>query len=159
MKQGFLAALLLIFIVSSAGCGVAKTPSTSTQLTTGTVTATITYKLELQSWSWHEDYGYAIAEGEIKNISSSRMENVEAVISWYTEDGEFITSDSALIEYDPIMPGQTSPFKVTAKYNPAMNKARPGFKFLMGESIDWTKAGSTTTTTATIVTMPPITPQ
>ena len=46
-----------------------------------------------------------------------------------------ITSDSSLIEYDPILPGQTSPFKVIERYNPAMEKANIEFKHMWGNRI------------------------
>ena len=51
--------------------------------------------------------------------------------------GGFITSDDALIDYNPILPGQTSPFKAMATENPAMRKASIDFKELMGGSIEW----------------------
>jgi hypothetical protein len=92
-------------------------------------------QLELVAFSWHEEYTYAILEGQIKNISKESMKSVEAVASFYDEKGGFITSSEALIEYNPILPGQTSPFKVMATWNPAMKKAGVEFKFLMGGTI------------------------
>lgn len=128
------------------GCFIDKSTSTSpiSDNTSTIITITPTHQLELQSWSWHSEYGYAIAEGQVKNISDESLKNVEVVITWYTEDYTFITSDSALIEYNPILPGQTSPFKVYATYNPAMFKAGIDFKFFMGGTISWIKVNSTT---------------
>lgn len=91
--------------------------------------------LELISWSWSEEYGYVTAEGQIKNISGQKLKNVEALVTWYDKTGDMVTSDNALVEYNPIMPGQTSPFKVMEKYNPAMNKASIEFKFMWGYKI------------------------
>lgn len=62
--------------------------------------------LRLLSWRWGEEYSYAIAEGQVRNVSAASLKNVTAVVTWYTASGEMITSDSALIEYNPIMPGQ-----------------------------------------------------
>lgn len=92
-------------------------------------------KLEVQSWSWGEVYDYAIAEGKVKNISSEPLKNVEAVLEVADKNGNFISSEGALIEYDPLLPGQSSPFKVHVRWNPAMQKASLGFKELMGSSI------------------------
>lgn len=93
--------------------------------------------LELQSWSWHIEYDYAIAEGTVKNISSTSLKNVQAIVTFHDKAGGFITSDDALIEYDPILPGQTSPFKVMARHNPAMKNAGIDFKQLMGGTLQW----------------------
>ena len=92
-------------------------------------------KLLLLNWTWHEEYGYAIVEGEVKNISQETLKNVEAVAKFYTADKKFITSDDSLIAYNPILPGQTSPFKVSTTHNPAMNSASITFKEPMGGAI------------------------
>lgn len=79
--------------------------------------------------------GYAIVTGEVKNISGQSLKNVEAVATWYDKDGGFIRSDSTLIAYNPILIGQTSPYKVMSTHNPAMAKYSIGFKSLFGTAI------------------------
>ena len=92
-------------------------------------------QLEVVSSNWSENYGYATYEGQVKNISNSKMDNVQAVVTWYDRNGNMITSSSALIEYNPILPGQISPFKVMKTYNPAMYKAGVEFSKLMGGTL------------------------
>ncbi|MBE9582555.1 MAG: zinc ribbon domain-containing protein [Proteobacteria bacterium] len=92
-------------------------------------------QLVLVNSRWSEDYGYATYEGQVKNISSLKLENVQAVVTWYDRNDNMITSSSALIEYNPILPGQSSPFKVMKTYNPAMQKAGVEFSHLMGGTI------------------------
>jgi hypothetical protein len=91
--------------------------------------------LELISWNWSESYGYAQAEGQVKNISGKSLKNIQAMVSWYTKDGEFITNADALLEYNPILPDQVSPFTVMTTHNPAMKKARIEFKTLFGGTV------------------------
>jgi hypothetical protein len=91
--------------------------------------------LELVDWRWSTEYGYAKAEGRVKNISGDSLEHVQAVVTWETKAGDFITSDSTLIEYDPILPDQTSPFTLMARENPAMHTAYVQFKYLLGGAI------------------------
>ena len=91
--------------------------------------------LELLNWQWSEEYGYITAEGQVKNISGRKLERVEVLVTWYDKDGNMITYSSSLIEYDPILPGQISPFKVMKNYNPAMEKARIEFKYMWGNKI------------------------
>lgn len=74
-------------------------------------------------------------EGRVTNISDAALRNVTAVVTWYTEDGQFVTSDDALIEYNPILAGQTSPFEVMSGTNPAMKRFRVEFKELFGGTI------------------------
>lgn len=94
-------------------------------------------ELLLLSWRWSHQHGYATAEGQLKNISNRRLENVQAVVTWLDASGNFITSDTGLVEYRPLLPGQTSPFRVMVPHNPAMKSARIDFKFLLGGSIPW----------------------
>jgi len=92
-------------------------------------------QLELLKYSWHIEYGYAILEGQVKNTSSRPLVNVLALASFYDASDGFITSADAIIEFNPILPGQISPFRVMATRNPAMKKAAVEFKYLMGGSI------------------------
>lgn len=91
--------------------------------------------LEIESWRWSTAHGYAKAEGQVRNISGKSLENVTAVVTFYDKDGKFITSADSLIDYNPILSGQVSPFSVLARYNPAMGKATLEFKYLMGGTI------------------------
>jgi hypothetical protein len=96
--------------------------------------------LELVKYTWHLESGYAILEGQVRNISARSLENVAAVASFYDNDGGFIASSDALIDYNPVLPGQTSPFKVLKTENPAMSRARVEFKELMGGTIPYRNA-------------------
>lgn len=92
-------------------------------------------RLELKSPSWHEEYGYAVAEGSVTNLTDEPMRNVLAVAVFYDQSGNVITSDSALIQYQVLLPGQTSPFKVMANWNPAMKTSSTEFQEFGGGTI------------------------
>lgn len=96
--------------------------------------------LLLIGYTFEIDHGYAILEGQVKNVSDHALKNVEAVGTFYDSGGNFITSSDALIAYNPILPGQTSPFKVMETENPAMKKAGVEFKALMGGTIPFKQA-------------------
>lgn len=91
--------------------------------------------LELLTWHWSSGHNYVTAEGQVKNISGRKLERVQALVTWYDSNGNMITSDDSLIKYDPIMPGQVSPFKVMERYNPQMKSANIEFKFMWGNRI------------------------
>ena len=87
--------------------------------------------------------GYAYLQGEVKNVSNRPLENVMVQVSWYTDSEEFITSDDALINLNPILPGQTSPFKTITTLNPAMSNCKMSFKALFGGSISYRTSDGT----------------
>lgn len=58
-----------------------------------------------------------------------------AVVTFTTADGSFITSDTGLIEYDPLLPNQTSPWKVMTRWNPRMQRASVEFKTMFGGTL------------------------
>ena len=126
--------LSLLYLGNESGGRAPSSAARSTLTTPPTPSGPL---LVLRSWSWSTEYGYATASGEVKNISGAPLSNVEAIVSFYDRNGTFITSDDALIDYNPVMPGQTSPFKVMATENPAMKTARIEFKELMGTTIPY----------------------
>ncbi len=78
---------------------------------------------------------YITYEGQVTNNTSQPMRRVVAVTTYTTEDGTFITSDDALIDFDPLLPDQTSPFSVITRYNPAIAWCSVQFKELLGGTI------------------------
>lgn len=82
-----------------------------------------------------QDSGYMIAEGTVTNNTTEALKDVAAVVSFNDASGKLVTSEDSLIEYNPILAGQTSPFKVMATYNPAMATCSVSFKELMGGEI------------------------
>jgi hypothetical protein len=82
-----------------------------------------------------ESGGYHYVEGQVKNVSDESLKNVVVVATWYDKDGNFIKTDDALIDYNPILPGQTSPFKTITSGNPAMSRYTVEFKHLLGGTI------------------------
>lgn len=103
------------------------------------VAARANAKLQLLDWNWRIEHGYAIAEGRVKNVSNRSLENLQAAVTFKTKDGQFIKAADALIDLNPILPGQTSNFKVMASQNPAMKTASVEFKVLFGGSVAWYK--------------------
>ena len=93
--------------------------------------------LELRSWRWRESVGYAIVEGDVANMSSESLDRIEAVVTWRARDNEVVASESALVEQQPIPAGQSSPFRVLTKWNPAMHSASINFRVFYGTNVKW----------------------
>lgn len=89
--------------------------------------------LELQAYSWsHEDdSNYAIVVGQVKNISKKSIDAIEAVANFSDAKGTYISNNSSLIDYNPLLPDQNSPFKVMVPWNPAFKNLQIEFKQLM----------------------------
>jgi hypothetical protein len=94
--------------------------------------------LELQSWRCGTEHGFIRVRGEVKNVSSAKLENVMVVGKFYTKSGDFVKSESALIDYNPILPMQLSPFEAIGTENPAISDCKISFKSLLGGSIAYT---------------------
>jgi len=93
--------------------------------------------LRVHGWRWDVEHRFAVVQGEVENISGRRLSRAMVVASFYTSDGQFITAETSFIEYNPIMPGQRSPFKVMARHNPLMASVRIDFKEFGGGAIPW----------------------
>jgi hypothetical protein len=151
---GFILALILGAVGMSMGGSSPSAPARSTTTSAPAVTpssastapaiavrpsapAAPTYELALISSRGYESDGggYHIVEGRVKNVSDQSLKNVAAVATWFDKDGEFIKSDDALVDYNPILPGQISPFKTMSSTNPAMTKYTVEFKTLFGGSL------------------------
>ncbi len=140
---GFIIFTVFILVISGSS-NSNKTPTTSSNTTSNTVTATGP-QLELLSYNCDKEYGYFTISGQVKNISGNSLKNVTAVGSTYAKDKTFINSESTLIEYNPILPNQTSPFKVMMTENPQMSKCNVDFKYLIGGSIEFKDSSNVVT--------------
>ena len=95
--------------------------------------------LIVESWSWRVEDGYAFVIGEVTNRSTQKIENIDVIISYHTKEGTLVKTDSALVEYNPTLPGQTTPFEVITRYNPRIETAQLNFKHLLfGGTIRYT---------------------
>ena len=92
-------------------------------------------KLIIEGWRFTTEYGFVKVAGDVTNNTSSPMENVMAVATFYTDDGVFVKTSEALTSYNPILPGQRSPFEVVDIGNPAIQRATVAFKTLLGGAI------------------------
>jgi hypothetical protein len=98
------------------------------------VTSNPPASLALNVFRWKaNEYGYVDVEGQLTNTSDRSIRSLQGLIEFYDADGQFITSQFVPITITPLMPGQTSPFKSVAKYNPQMHLAKMRFKTYEGE--------------------------
>ena len=93
--------------------------------------------LELISFTWRQTLSgrWLETEGLVKNTSPYSINDVQAVVWYYDGEGDFVTAEDDFIMYNPLLAGQTSPFKVTGSGTPAVKKAKVKFKFYNGADI------------------------
>ncbi len=94
--------------------------------------------LELLSWKCEKEHGYVFVLGEVRNVSSRSLENITAVGTFRTKNGDLVKTETALVEYNPILPGQASPFKAGGTDNPQITSCAVAFKHLLGGSVSFT---------------------
>ncbi len=144
LSSGVKFLIVIAALAASSATMNADASSTSSTTTTTSTTSNLTQEepevseplLELLNYSGSRSYGYITIEGEVKNISNEKMESIQAVVRTYDANGDFVTSSDALIDYDPILADQTSPFSVMVKDNPAIENYRVEFKKFWGGTIE-----------------------
>ena len=69
------------------------------------------YDLEVESFSCDIStaQSYVTVRGRVKNVSGSTLEDIQAVAD-YSPSATFITSDTASIDDNPLLPDQSSPW-------------------------------------------------
>lgn len=92
-------------------------------------------RLALISASCKTEYGYHECKGFVKNLTNQSLRNIEILITWLDANGVPQESDDALIEYNPILAGQESPWSTIGKANPSLTRFRVTAKELMGGSV------------------------
>lgn len=138
---GVIAIVLVLFV---GYCAVVSRPSGSGSSSEGNISSppeeeaiATTPPLLVRSWRCYTEYSYIFVEGEVQNQSPDKIDHLEAVATFSTSNGDLVKSDDAIVEYDPILPGQISPFKVGTTTNPAISKCDIGFKLLLGGTVDF----------------------
>lgn len=127
--------VIILALVIAAASTPSITPSPSPDTVVSSDEASSDPILNLVSAHCSREYGFVIIEGTVQNTSSSSLDNVEAVGAFYGRDGAFVKSDSTLINFNPVLAGQASPFKVMTTDNPAISACKVQFKSLMGGTI------------------------
>jgi hypothetical protein len=77
--------------------------------------------------------GHVAVRGEVRNITAQQLERTLVTVTWRDENGQFITSGVALIDEDPILAGDTSPFEVVSTWTRQMATYDVRFTTLRGE--------------------------
>ena len=127
-------AVLALLLVACASEDTANPRSTVLAPIISAPAARVGPVLIVEDWncSTEPDIGYSYFKGLVTNNSASALSNVLAVGTWFDSQGGFITSENALIDYDPLLPGQTSPFEVIIRWNPAMEQCQLEFSEFFG---------------------------
>jgi hypothetical protein len=107
--------------------------------------------LVVGSWNCttERDTDYVTIRGEIKNASDSSIKGLDIVVTLRTADGTFVTSDDGMPDYETILPGQTSPFHVLIRHNPAVRTADLSLKNDDRELVEFSGPHSKSCTDAT----------
>lgn len=92
-------------------------------------------ELKIKSWRCDIEENYTYVRGEVKNLTDQKIEHVLAVATYKNKAGELVKSDDALVEFDPLMPGQTSPFEVITRNNPEITNCELNFATMRGRQL------------------------
>ncbi len=131
--------LIAFLVVLVAGC--ASTTLTS-QLTTAKPTASPVPEeprlLLLAVNGTKASRSYLQIDGIVRNVTSQSLQNVIAIALLCDDNGKFLFSDESRLSYNPIRPGQESPFKILIREDPKISGGAIRFKALNGGEIAMT---------------------
>lgn len=85
-------------------------------------------ELVLRAWRWREGYELVTVEGQVTNISKKMIEQISAVATFYDTYEATLFSAAAPIDRDPFPAGETSMFRIVARFNPSINSV--GVRFV-----------------------------
>lgn len=89
--------------------------------------ASVALIIEDSSW-YRERYGsYVTAEGRVTNNTAVTINYAKVLIEYYTDNLTFVTSDWSYLELTALLPGQSTPYKIMTRENPAMARASVRF--------------------------------
>jgi hypothetical protein len=91
--------------------------------------------LELLSLRDEARAAYRTVQGEVRNVSTTPVAQLQAVVTWYDRDGTMITSDVAAVELNPVLPGQASRFTVRSRSHREMYGYAVVFRTVNGGTI------------------------
>lgn len=89
-------------------------------------------KLRVNSFKCSKEHGFAKVTGTVTNRTNVPMDRLMVVALFSSSNGEFIKSADAMVDYQPLMPGQTSPFMALTSDNPMMRNCEVQFKEMFG---------------------------
>jgi hypothetical protein len=90
--------------------------------------------LTLTAFHWNvNSANFVEFEGQVTNNSDRAIRSLQALAEFYTSDGKFITSTSTFMDINPLMPGQTTPFKGYQSFKSEMETVKIRFKTFNGE--------------------------
>jgi hypothetical protein len=88
--------------------------------------------LKLLGHGCRRESTYQVCEGEVRNETDQRLDSVMAEVRFTDQAGTFVKSGNAMINYQPLMPGQTSSFMVMTTDNPQIRHFSIGFREMFG---------------------------
>lgn len=61
--------------------------------------------------------GHCTVVGRVKNISDAPIRNISVIAAIKDAGGKTVATDRGPVEYDPLSPGQSSPFRAIVRYD------------------------------------------
>jgi hypothetical protein len=116
--------IIVVLVVLTIATNMDGTPTSGRTSAATAAAAAQGPELEILASSGRRSDGgdYMKVEGQVKNISNRAIDAIVVVTNWYSDDGTFIASDKGLVDFRPLLAGQTSPFSSLTRRNPAMSK-------------------------------------
>lgn len=91
--------------------------------------------LKISGFKCVTEHGYVSVSGMVKNNTHRSIDRLMSVGIFSTSSGDFIKSADAMVDFQPLLPGQSSPFRSMTTDNPAIKNCRVTFKTMFGGEV------------------------
>lgn len=91
--------------------------------------------LKINSWSCSKEYGFAKVHGMVTNRSNKSIDRLMVTAIYKTSGGDIVKSSDALVDFQPLLPGQQSPFSTLTTDNPAIKNCGILFRTMFGSEV------------------------
>lgn len=89
----------------------------------------------------YSNSGEIEVQGEVKNISSLPVKSLEMSAVFSGPSGQFVSTSDLLAKFDPVMPGQVSPFDGLGEYNPVIQTVKITPALMFGPALPFSGNG------------------
>ncbi len=94
-------------------------------------------QLAKDSEHFSKESDFDVVTGEITNVGQEKIANLEATTTFYDNNGSVVKTADAMVDFNPLMPGQTSPYKTMEIDNPLIKTEKTEFHSMGGPLIPY----------------------
>lgn len=91
--------------------------------------------LKVHSWRCSNEHGFVKVHGAVTNQSDRAINRLMVTAIYTTGNGDVVKTSDAMVDFQPLLPGQRSPFSTMTTDNPAIRSCNVTFRTMSGGEV------------------------